>query len=664
MRSSITDIMHIGITGLNAYEQSLNVAAGNIANADTPSYSRREVVLEESSYFTGVTVADIKRIYSDAANTAVQQSISQYSQADTYLQQINYFEPLFDDDTTSISTYIASSLDALHKLNGNVALGSNRDLYMSSLTQLASRFQDMNNQINRQITNTNTAITNDVTEANNILNSLAQINQAIANGGPDIDNIKDKQQGLVENLAKFFNFGTSVDQNGFLNITLSNGFGLLTALNPPAVLATQTDPANPNNTCVGIQQGTTFNPISNYFQSGELAGYLNFRNNVLEQSQRSLGRLGLAFAQELNAQNKLGIDANQNFGGNLFNDINTPSIMSSRSIANSNNTGSSSMSVNVSDVTKLTTSDYQLTWGSGNTYTLTRISDNSVVSGPASIASFPATITTNDGFSINIASGTFNAGDQYLISPTINGANNVALAITNSSQIALGWPVVTGTTKTPATASKSDVSGTMTGVTNPANSSFSVPKALTPPINIVFSVVGGVTTYSVVNATTSAVIQSGIPYTAGTNIFPTPAPTSFDPGYQIQLNGANIQNGDVVNITYPTNSNGDNRNGQAIAGLYTTGYLNNGNPNLDTFTQGYNAITSDIAVKGKTAQTSYDSASNIKDYTEKNRDAISGVSLESETLDLDRFQTAYQASAQILNAVRDMMSAIMSIARR
>lgn len=666
VNASITDIMHIGISSLSAYEQSLDVASQNIANADTPSYSRREVCLEESPDFTGVNVSEIKRIYSDAANQSVQQSKSKFGSADVYLQQIKTFEPVFDDSTTSVSTYIASSLDALNKLNGNVSVSSNRDLYMSSLTQLASRFQDVNNKINQEIANTNTSISTEITEANNILSSLASINSTIAAGGAlDMDHLLDQRQGLVEKLAQYFNFNTAVDQNGLLNVTLSNGFGLLTSYNPAAQLAAVTDPANPNNLVVAVKQGSTINQVGNYFQSGELAGYINYRNNILEQSQRSLSRLGLAFSQTLNAQNKLGIDANGNFGGNLFSDINNSSIMTSRAIANTGNTGSSSMSVNITDVTKLTTSDYKLMIGAGNTYTLTRISDNTVVSGPAALPTLPGTISVpNDGFTINLASGTFNAGDQYTISPTMNGANNMTLAITNSSQIALGWPVTTGVTKATMTASSSDISATVTGITNPSNSSFSIPKQLNPPLNIVFSVVAGVTTYSVVNATTSAVIQSGIPYTAGANIFPTPAPTSYDPGYQVKINGSNIQNGDVVNIQYTANSNGDNRNGEAIAGLYTKGVLQNGNPTLDTFSQGYNAITSNIAVQGNSAQTAYDSASVIQDQANQNRDAISGVSLEEETLNLDRFQQAYQASAQILNSVREILQTVIDMAKR
>lgn len=654
---SVADILRIGISGLDAYEQALNVSSQNIANANTPSYSRREVNFSESPFYSGVDVSSIQRIYSDSANQAVQTANSAFSRVNIMQQQITNFEPLFDDNTTSIGTYITSSLTALNQLNGNPALSNNRDLYLSALTQLSTRFQDVNNQLNTQVNLVNTNLQTEVGQVNNILNGLSDINTQIATiGNTDTSQLLDQREGLLEQLANYFNFTTSVDSNNLLNVTLSNGFGLLNNLNAPVQLTTITDPANPTNLLVAVKNGATTSPIDNYISSGQISGWLNYRDNIVEQSQRSLGRLALAFSQSLNAQNKLGIDANQNWGGNIFSDINNSSIITNRAIENLNNTGSGNVTVNITDVTKLTTSNYTLSIGSGNTYTLTRISDGTSING--SIGVLPQTITSADGFTINLNSGTFNAGDSYTISPTINAANNMTLAITSSAQLALGWPVATQTVKA---SQASDLTASVTSIIDPTNAALATTKQLSPPLKILFHVSGGVTTYDVINANTSVAIQSGIPYTAG-NLFPTPAPTSYNPGYQVNVTGANIQDGDVINIQYSGNSS-DNRNGEAIAALYSTGKLQNGNPTLDTFNQGYNAITSNIAVQGNSAQTQLNSATSIKQQANSARDSISGVSLEEEAMNLDKFQEAYQANAQVLTAARTILQTIVGMFR-
>lgn len=43
---------------------------------------------------------------------------------------------------------------------------------------------------------------------------------------------------------------------------------------------------------------------------------------------------------------------------------------------------------------------------------------------------------------------------------------------------------------------------------------------------------------------------------------------------------------------------------------------------------------------------------------------MSGVSLEEETMSLARYQQSYQASAQILEAVKSMFDVVLSVIRR
>lgn len=663
--ASITDIMHIGITGLNAAQTQLNVASQNISNANTPNYSRRVVDLTENPYYTGVGVADIQRIYSDSANQNLQASVSNNSGYNILLQQIQAFAPVFDTNSTSVGTYITSTLDALNKLNLTVSTPASRQLYMSSLSQLASQIQSANGQINQQIQSVNTSLQSEVAESNNIIQGLYGINKAIASsGGQNMDQLLDQQQGLIQQLAKYFNFSAKTDSNGQLDLSLSNGLTLLQSINPPTTLTTMTDPANPANQIVAIENssGLANTPIGDYIQSGEITGWTSYRDNVLETSQHSLNRLAMVFSQTLNAQNQLGLDGSQpnaKLGGDIFNDINSTINIANRAIANTNNTGSGMATVNITNVSSLTTSDYTFSVGAGGAYTLTRISDGNPMGSGTITGTYPQTITTTDGFSINLTSGTFNTGDQFIISPTNDGANEMTLSITDASQLALGWPVTTS----PGTINQgSDLKSSVSSMTSTTTSAFSTAGQLSPPVQVKFSVAGGVTTYSLYNSTTSALIEGPITYTAPSqNIFPTPG--GYDPGYRVAITGNNIQNNDTFNIQYNSNSSGDNRNGEAMAALYGAGVMQGDQTSLVTFNQGYNLINSDIAVKGNAAQTGYNNSTAILQQAQKVQDSISGVSLEEETLNLDQFQTAYQASAQILTAAKTLLDTIIQMAR-
>lgn len=51
---------------------------------------------------------------------------------------------------------------------------------------------------------------------------------------------------------------------------------------------------------------------------GEVAGLLRFQNSDLVEGRNLLGRLTMAVSTAMNAQHKLGLDLDGNFGGNLF----------------------------------------------------------------------------------------------------------------------------------------------------------------------------------------------------------------------------------------------------------------------------------------------------------------------------------------------------------
>jgi len=624
----MSNIIYTGISALMAYQAALNVASQNIANANTPYFSRREIIFSELPFSGGVGISDVRRIVDDTVNRYAQASNSDYSQWSVYLQQLTNFEPLFDDKSTNVGKFITDSLAALQQLQTNLN-PNNRGLFMGKLEALAQQFKHVNGEINRQLQNVNLSLQTEIKQVNNILDSIFAINTEVLSGGERPD-LLDKREALVQEVAKYFNFSAIVDQNGKLDIVLTNGMSLLSGATP-VQLTPISDPNNPSNLIIGANTGTVTIDITQLIQSGEIAGWLNYRENGLASAQAGINRIALVIADALNAQNHLGIEGDGSLGGDIFADINNIGSIAQRVIDNSNNTGSLAMTVNIDDTSALLTSNYRFTMGPANTYVLTRLSDNTIV-GSGSIPTFPQAISA-DGFTINVTGGSMSAGDQYLIVPTRGAANNFTLAITDSSQLALGWPVnASEGIKSPGNNATIKV----TGITDITTSAFATPGQLTPPIEIRFSVSGGITQYSLYNATTDTLIEGPITYDpttgTGTNIFPTPG--GYDPGYRVTLSGNNIQNGDTFNITYNTNTYNDNRNAIAMADLYQVGTILDGAGQLVSFNQGYQSLSNEISIKTNAAKSNYDTSFNIKEQAEKRRDMVSGVSLEEEALDL------------------------------
>lgn len=651
----MADIMHIGISGLMAYQTALNVASQNITNADTPFYSRRSVDFKENPFNSGVNVSDVRRIYDETANRYVQTTNSDMAKWSLYSQQISNFEPLLDNPATSIDTFLNSSLDALNAIQSNFN-PSNRSLYMSSLQAVSTQFQHVNAEIDRQMTNVNLSLQTEVQQINNILSALNGINdQMLTSLNSDHPELLDQRESLVQELSTYFDFTTLVDQNGLLDLSLSNGLSLLKS-NPPLTFTTIQDAAKPNTLLIAAKSNTTVMDITPLIHGGEIAGWLDYRNDALESARTDLDRLAMVFADNLNHQNQLGVDANGNLGGRIFADINSSGVASSRVSANAYNTGStSSMNVTIDDTSAILNTDYRMNIGASNSYTLTRLSDNTVVS-TGSLSSLPATISA-DGFTINVPSGTFNAGDRYTISPTHGGANNLTLDITDPSQLALGWPV-TAHEGVKQPGSNGHIS--VTAMTDTTTSAFATPKQLDPPIEIRFS---SPTSYTIYDATTNTAIEGPITYdpTTGADVFPTSG--GYDPGYKVLITGNNIQAGDTFEIEYNTNSSGDNYNARAMAALYHSPTVLGANGQMVNFSQAYSLLSRDISVKTNNAQARYQTSQQANAQAVDRRDRVSGVSLQEETMNLAQYQAAYQASAQILETARAVFDMIIAISR-
>ena len=123
------------------------------------------------------------------------------------------------------------------------------------------------------------------------------------------------------------------------------------------------------------------------------------------------------------------MDLNGDMGGDFFT-LPSPKIISALS-----NNPASNITAGISDYSVLTTSDYQFSYD-GTNYTLTRSSDNTSVS--TAVAPTGALPLTLDG--ISVTGATILTNERFRIQPTINGAKDIAVNITDTTKIAAAGP--------------------------------------------------------------------------------------------------------------------------------------------------------------------------------------------------------------------------------
>ena len=103
---------------------------------------------------------------------------------------------------------------------------------------------------------------------------------------------------------------------------------------------------------------------------------------------------------------------------------------------------------------------------------------------------------------------------------------------------------------------------------------------------------------------------------------------------------------------------GDNGNAIAIANLQEKKTMNG---NTATFDAYYDSMVSDAGLAVQKATSYYDHQSQMVLQMENYRESISGVSIDEETVNLIKYQNAYQAAAKLISTADEMMQTVLNM---
>lgn len=102
----------------------------------------------------------------------------------------------------------------------------------------------------------------------------------------------------------------------------------------------------------------------------------------------------------------------------------------------------------------------------------------------------------------------------------------------------------------------------------------------------------------------------------------------------------------------------DNQTARAIADLESTAVTSLKGSNLK---DSYQSLINGIGAAANTAKTNAEATQSVTDTLESQRDALSGVSLDEETMNLMKQQRAYQGAAKLISTIDQMMQTLLQM---
>ncbi len=659
-------LLGIGVSGLTAFQYSLNTTGHNIANADTEGYSRQRVELGTQSPHlgstgwigTGVKVTSIERMYDNFLATQVRTTQSVSSQLSSYSNYAERIDDILADPDIGLDSSIQDYFDAMQVLANDPSAIASRQSLLAESQSMVDRFHGLNGQFSDLRTQMNREMAEITGEINSLADSIARVNQNIieavgASGGEDPNDLLDQRENLLNELAKRVDISVVEQDDGAYNVFIGKGQALVMGSNA-AQLTTRANTMDVQQYDIAFTDQTGTQVITNQLAGGEIGGLLAFRDEILDPGQNQLGLIAAGISDQMNDQHRLGIDLYDKLGGDFFS---PPGISV---LQDSTNSSAVSVTGSMVDSSNLTSSDYLLKSDGGDLYTLTRLSDGqnfAINTG----GTYPYSSSEVDGFSLTI-SGAATAGDQFLVRPTRDAAAQLSLQVSDPRAIAAAGALRSRNTDN--------------SITNGPNLGTGV---VSPPTVTDASTINSGTSISLTFDAANNRFQLNVDLDGdGNNDTLAYDPQNDSAGKPFTLNGLGDpsftisgvpKDGDSFVIEFNAGGVGDNRNALAMSSLQGRNTLLGdtdtaaANTPTATFQDAYSQLVSDVGSKTRHAQVNLDATSGMLERHQMSLSSVNGVNLDEEAANLIRYQQAYQANAQVISVANTLFDSLLGAVR-
>lgn len=678
----MSNLISIGLSGLNASQAALSVTSNNIANAATPGYSRQQTVTAAGGLQnigvgflgSGTTLSDVRRIYNSYLDNQLQTATSLNTDAVAFQDQITTVDKLLADSSTGISSVLTAFFSALQTASAAPGDVASRQLLLTQAQTLSNRFNAISSQMSQQNDSINSQLDTLTGQVNKLTASIAEYNKQIVQlsaSGNTPNSLLDARNEAVRSLNELVGV-TVQERDGNLDVYLGTGQSLVTG-NSSNTLSVAPSVGDKSQYSVQVNYPTFSSDVTSVITGGQIGGLLRYRSDVLTPSMNELGRVALVVADSINSQLGQGLDANGQFGSSLFSSINSALAISQRSLASSGNSaGSGNLDVTIEDSGALSTYDYEVRFTDDKNYTVRRSDGTSM--GSFSLDDDPVPVI--DGFSLKLNGGNLSAGDSFKVIPTRSAASSINTVLTDANKLSFAAPLSgtagsgnggTGTLTQPSLTTRLDIySGTdlaqmQEGITH------------SMPVRVVFQEAsGGTQGYTLFDAKgTSIGTGSIVPGQDNTLSLSVPmrdangAPmfdANGDPrtfSFETTIGGS-PSGDDSFSFAFNVDGKSDNRNAQALLGLQTQSTVGTNSGGGTSFTSAYASLVERVGAKANQAKIDTSATGAVLDSAKASRSAVSGVNLDDEAAGLVKFQHYYTASSQIIKTAQETFSTLIN----
>ena len=301
---SLNSILGAASSGLFVSQQQLGVVSDNIANVNTPGYARKTVQqtsTSQSSAGGGVSAGRISRAVDQFLQQASLSANAQSGGAAATADIMDRAQALFGDPTadsnyfTQLDSIMASFSAAAQDPSSTVS----RNQAVSGVNDFLSQSTAISAQLSALSTETDSRVGDSVTQVNDLLSQIGQLNRVIVRdgaGGGDTTGAQNSQSQLIDQLSSLMDITVTPRTDGAVDVRGGGGAPLVSQAGP-ATLTFATSGANAG-VLMASSPGGSARPLQ--MNDGTLKALVDLRNTEIPAVAAQLGEYVTRAVDEIN----------------------------------------------------------------------------------------------------------------------------------------------------------------------------------------------------------------------------------------------------------------------------------------------------------------------------------------------------------------------------
>jgi len=427
---SLLALFDTGRSAIFASQTALSVVSNNIANVNTPGYSRQDVILSVANPVEtgagyigrGVGNVELKRHYDRFIHLQIIGQSHSFGRSYSLEQGLSNIEQIFNEAKDAgllnpLQEYFNSWQDLATNPEGQtqrITLLNKTDSLVKSAKQMEGDLKDALKYINEEIEGA-------VDSVNSITANIAALNQKITeieagNSGNTASYFRDERDQLLNDLAEIVEFDWYEDGDASVSV-LINGKSIVNRTQA-FQLSTVVDIEGDRNIYLhGVKMDSVLN-------KGQLGGLLAVRDEIEQNPLHDLRKLVASIIKETNILHNSGYGLDGSTNNDFFDPLQIKTLDSS--------TGADITSSTITDTSLLTLDEYDINFVDASNYEVYNHQTGALVTSGAYVSGDTINF---EGIEVEIT-GAAVAGDSFFISPLTGVIKNFNRAVADTQKIA------------------------------------------------------------------------------------------------------------------------------------------------------------------------------------------------------------------------------------